>query len=273
MFNTPFTFLKFTPSGGGLDPDAAAFLTATGITDPTISSAINDLVVDLKADSLWSKFYAIYPFVGGTSTTCKYNLIDPQDTDAGFRITFNGGWTFSSSGVTANGTTAYGDSYFNPYAILPNKFNFSLGYYGSVANPGGIDLGVQSNDRTNSGIFGGNIIGAGIYLYDCWDETYGRLVGGSSGGSGFWIGSRTSNNNQAIYKNGTSINTNTQTPIILPPAHNYYIGASNKGGTVVEYYSSQNFRLAFFGNGLTSIDVSNFNSSVTTFQTALGRQV
>jgi hypothetical protein len=73
-----------------IDPDAQAFLTATGITDPTITSAIDTLVLDLKAASLWTKMKALYPFVGGTSTTHKYNLVDPADTDAAFRLTFNG---------------------------------------------------------------------------------------------------------------------------------------------------------------------------------------
>ena len=50
----------------GLDPDAQAFLTATGITDATISGAINTLVLNLKGFNLWSKMYAVYPFVGGT---------------------------------------------------------------------------------------------------------------------------------------------------------------------------------------------------------------
>jgi len=33
----------------GCDPDAVAFLTAAGITDPTITSAICTLVISMKA--------------------------------------------------------------------------------------------------------------------------------------------------------------------------------------------------------------------------------
>ena len=42
MIINPYQF------GVAIDPDAQAFLTATAITDATITSAINQLVIDLK---------------------------------------------------------------------------------------------------------------------------------------------------------------------------------------------------------------------------------
>jgi len=81
-------FILIKNSGPLFDTDAQAFLTATGITDLTISNAINDLVVGLKADSLWTKYKAIYPCVGGTAFTHKFNLKDPRDLDAAFRLTY-----------------------------------------------------------------------------------------------------------------------------------------------------------------------------------------
>ena len=72
----PFAYIK--NKGIVLDADAAAFLAAAGITDATITSAINTLVIDMKDDGLWSKMDAIYPFVGGTATTHKFNLKNQQ---------------------------------------------------------------------------------------------------------------------------------------------------------------------------------------------------
>ena len=57
-----------------VDSDAAAFLTASGITDSTQSGAVNRLVLDLKAASIWTKMAAIYPLVGGTAAKHKWNL-------------------------------------------------------------------------------------------------------------------------------------------------------------------------------------------------------
>ncbi len=40
-------------SGGGIDSDAQAFITAASITDATQQSAINTLVTDLKGYEIW----------------------------------------------------------------------------------------------------------------------------------------------------------------------------------------------------------------------------
>ena len=62
-------------SGASFDADAQAFITAAVITDNTQITAINTLVTDLKAYNIWSKMKALYPFVGGTASTHKWNLI------------------------------------------------------------------------------------------------------------------------------------------------------------------------------------------------------
>ena len=101
------------PKTVGFDADAQAFITAAAITDVTQQNAINTLVVDLKGYNIWTKMKALYPFVGGTASTHKFNLKNPLDTDAAFRLTFSGGWTHSSTGALPNGTNAYADTKFN----------------------------------------------------------------------------------------------------------------------------------------------------------------
>ncbi len=86
---------------GGIDPDAQAFITAAGITDPTQQAAINTLVVDLKGYSIWTKFTAIYPIVGGVASSHAVNLKTPGT----YNLTFATGWTHSSTGMTPNGNT------------------------------------------------------------------------------------------------------------------------------------------------------------------------
>ncbi len=55
------------------DTDVLAFITATSITDATQQTAINTLVTDLKTANIWTKMKALYPFIGGTATTHKFN--------------------------------------------------------------------------------------------------------------------------------------------------------------------------------------------------------
>lgn len=96
------------------DPDVVAFLQATGITDAVIEVAIDHLVRDLKGASLWTKVKALWPMVGGTADTCKYNLKDPRDLDAAYRLTFFNSPTIDGDGVSWNGTTQYASTHFIP---------------------------------------------------------------------------------------------------------------------------------------------------------------
>ena len=113
---------------GGFDPDASAFITAAGITDQTQKTAINQLVIDLKSGGLWNKMKAIYPFVGGTASAHKFNLKDPRDLDAAFRLSFNGGWTHSATGALPNGANATANTYAKPSDIATQD-SIHLSYY------------------------------------------------------------------------------------------------------------------------------------------------
>ena len=105
-------------SSGGVDPDAQAFITAAGITDPTQQSAINTLVTDLKGYNIWTKFKAIYPIVGGSASSHKFNLKDPRDLDAAFRLNYAIGVNHSSNGMVSNGTSGYADTFLRPATHL-----------------------------------------------------------------------------------------------------------------------------------------------------------
>ena len=56
----------------GIDPAAAAYFAATGITGATQQAAIDNLVKSLKGYGLWSKMKAIYPFVTDTVNLASY---------------------------------------------------------------------------------------------------------------------------------------------------------------------------------------------------------
>jgi hypothetical protein len=56
-----------------VDTDYQAFITATGITQPTQSAALETLVSDLKSYGLWSKMKAIYPMVTDKNNRFAYS--------------------------------------------------------------------------------------------------------------------------------------------------------------------------------------------------------
>ena len=63
---------------------------------------------------------AIYPMVGASAAACAQNL-----KSSSFTGTFTSGWTFASSGVTPNGTSAYFNTYINTKHKFISKFNTS----------------------------------------------------------------------------------------------------------------------------------------------------
>jgi len=266
----PFNFL-----GSAFDPNAQAFISAAGITNPTQQNAINQLVIDLKTYGLWTKMKAVYPMVGGTASSCKYNLVNPQDTDAAFRLVFNGGWTFDNNGATPNGTNGYADTKF----VMSTGFNInnSLSFYSRTS-------AIQStSDSWNMGV-GTLITGIPLYglsairnggspFYDSGDYPNARTIGSGSNGNGFWIGSCTSASSRKFFRNDTLLATNTinQTPSLsLFPI---YIGCLNNNNINQSQFVNNQFAFASIGDGLTDTDALNLYNRVQTFQTSISRQV
>ena len=110
------------------DTDAQAFVTAAGLTSSTQASAINTLVTSLKSAGIWTKMKAIYPMVGGSAASHKFNLKDPKDLDGSYRISFVNGWVHSSSGALSGTGNAYGNLNVNANQIFTST-NGLLGLY------------------------------------------------------------------------------------------------------------------------------------------------
>jgi hypothetical protein len=257
-----------------LDPDAEAFLIAAGITDPTITDAVNDLVVGCKADGLWNKFTGLYPFVGGTASSMKFNLKNPLDTNAAFRLVFNGGYTFQSTGLLPNGTNAYANTNIKISNLTNNST--SWGFYSRT------DITNDSNE-----IGAANGVGKGVYAnlkrtagnggFQSTMYESGTSFASVPSSLGFFVASRVSSTSHKIYRNGVQVgSTDTATNTFDPSTSNTEITISGfnvtETGPVVGF-SSRELALAFIGLGLSDTDVSNLNNLVNAFQTALSRNV
>lgn len=251
------------------DPDAVAFLLATGITDSTITFAISNLVADLKIYGLWTKMKAIYPMVGGTAVTHKYNLKNPVDTDAGFRLLFSGAWTHSAQGALPNGVNAYADTRINPSLHLLTTPHWS--YYSRTIRTitRAASYGVMSGSNSFSHWPYSESLG---YISDIFDNSVSRIIINAGDSSGFIIGTRLSSASHKIYRNGIQIGSNTSATLGAKPNGNYVFSARNVNGVVIQYDILQ---IAFYslGDGLSDTDASNYSTAVQAFQTTLGRQV
>ena len=92
------------------DTDASAFIAAAGLTSSTHISSVRRLVSALKYEGLWIKMKAVYPFVGGSATSHKFNLKDARDVNEAYRLVFSGGWTHDSTGALPNGTNGWANT-------------------------------------------------------------------------------------------------------------------------------------------------------------------
>jgi hypothetical protein len=267
MIINPYVF-----GGPALDPDAAAFLTAAAITDPTITSAINTLVLDMKGYGIWTKMKAIYPFVGGTASTHKWNLKDPQDTNAAFRLVFNGGWTHTSNGVQANGTNGYADTFFNPNTQFSVNDNVHLSLYSRLNNSGtDADLGVFTGSvPTESAIYIYRQLLGNISLTSQNSATY--LTFTDTDSIGMYTSTRIGTSVK-YFKN--NILKNSMTNAATSRANfNYYLSTMNSDGSPnAGLYSNKQFAFASIGDGLTDTEAGNFYTAVQAFNTTLARQV
>lgn len=251
----------------GYDSDAQAFFTAAGITDTTQKSAVNQLVLDLKSYSIWTKMKAIYPFVGGTASTHKWNLKDPQDTNAAFRLTFNGGITHSSSGVKGNSTNGYYETYLNP----STEFSLSTGASGFVSINEDLDTwhdfgAFQSgvNYRFQLAVRAGNTIYSSMMANALYTASVTNSVG-------FFGGTRIPNDNTNFY---TIINSNNYASADAYYEPNSTINGfvlNTDNGTTRVLYGERRQSFACFGQGLTTTEAQNLRTAVNTFNTTLGR--
>jgi hypothetical protein len=246
------------------DANAQAFLDAAVITDQTQANAVNTLVTDLKTYGLWTKMKAIYPFVGGTATTHKWNLKDPRDLDAAYRLAFSGAWTHSSTGALPNGANAYANSYFveSVNATLNNQhisFYSRTNADGSFCDMGGFEASYGTNIFSKlSNVFYGRITDANSGIANATNSL------------GLFMSNRTSSTTVKLVKNGTTTSLISASVSLL--TNPYALGAG-RGSISIQSYSPREQAFASIGEGLSDTEAANLYTAVQKYQTSLSRNV
>jgi len=255
------------------DTDAQAFITAAAITDATQKSAINTLVTDLKGYGIWTKMKAIYPMVGGSSSAHKFNLRNPVDSDAAFRLVFNGGWTHSSTGALPNGTNAYANTFFNPRTQALNQNSTHISYYRRNTNTIQNSLVLMAAINVGAGVLR-------LLLAPNFNTTLNitEIVSTDNQQNGTAIselglinGNRNSASEFKVYANNVLKQTVARTTT-LQPNLNLFLACSNGDGAPA-YYTNNECALSSIGDGLTDTEAANLYTAVQSFQTTLGRNV
>ena len=247
----------------GVDADWLAYynrvIAAGGSLTTTEQNATKTLVADLKSAGIWSGMKAIYPMVGASAAACAQNL-----KSSSFTGTFSSGWTFASTGVTPNGTSAYMSTSFNPNSSLTNNSGH-FSYY-SRSN-------TAAGSKYEFACFGGGF-GNGViirYTSDVFYAVYGayNATTTNTDSRGFYLTNRNSATNTTGFKNGSklidiaSVGAVANKDIIL--------GAENTA--TIQGFTDRQCAFASIGDGLTDTQAGNFYTAVQAFQTTLSRQV
>ena len=257
-----------TSGGGGYTTRTTAFAAATGIADTTILNALNTFDLGLISNGIDTKMKALYPFVGGTSTTCKYNFMDARDLNAAFRLQFLGGGTFSSNGYQPNGTNAYADTFYSQLAQGDNVNSGHLSYY-SRTNSNGAEVEIGSSGSSFGTAYTMLILRNTGTSYALINQS-GLTTFADANSIGFYIANRTALNVVNGWKSGVKKVSDTTLPSFIT-SNNIYIGALNISYS--QNYSTKECAFASIGSGLTDGEASAFSTLVQTMQTSLSRAV
>jgi hypothetical protein len=238
------------------------------------------LVLGLVATGVWDKIKAIYPVMGSTAATHKYNLKDPRDADAAYRLVFNGGgWTHSLAGMTPNGTTSWANTFFSPSVNL-TLTSGHLSFYSPVElNSGnGIDIGSATGATNNQCCFlFCRLTNLADFLWGVDANVAGvRARTTSLSSLGFFLGNQNGNtaSNRTIWRNGVLRAAASVYGVTFMPNANVSIGALNNATSGIRVnFSARRCSFATIGDGLNDIEIKQFYTIVQAFQTKLGRQV
>jgi hypothetical protein len=242
-------------------------IAAGGSLTTTEQNATKTLVADLKSYGIWSSMKAIYPMVGASAAACAQNL-----RSASFTGTFTSGWTFASTGVTPNGTSAYMDTGFNLINDFASPSNASIGAY------------LRSNTGVNRADMGaGDTAGAsrGMIMFVDFSNIYyasafsALLNGGTNTDSrGFYLVQRNGGNAENRKRGNISIDNIQALSTGIVENLNIYVGAASFiTGSATQSFSDRETAFNFIGTALTTTEYNNYYTAVQAFQTTLSRNV
>ena len=196
----------------------------------------------------------------------KFNLVNPQDSDAAFRLAFSGGWTYSTNGAQPNGTNGYADTKLAPSTNFSAN-NSSFSFYSRTENTNGGDVMGTASASANR-----------CFMYIRYSTNQSQINHNSNTplaptaptSLGIFLSSRTALGHRYFVNNALSAsNASLETGLSTVP---FYIGADNTSGTATAYTNRQ-VAFSHIGDGLSDAEAALLYQLVQEYQTTLSRQV
>ena len=268
-YNAFFSRFGLTKTPGLVtDFDVINFIESTGLSNEIQISAINNLVLGLKSNNLWTKMQAIYPFVGGTAYTHKFNLKDPRDSDASFRIQYVGALNHLSTGVVTAG--GYMNTFFDSTDITPPSSSFHYSAYTYTTGSALHNMIFNNSPSAFQDISFTPRYAGNFGKFSLFQPTTDFANSTGDNSVGYSVVSRLDTTKSTLYRywaNGNYVQDNT----------NAFSRTSNFSFDILRSVSFSNYNgivnFVTFGAGLTSQESTNLNTLIRNYNLALSRNV
>ena len=280
------TFRIYANGGSPFSPNLTATSTWQQVT-LTFTAIAGTNSFGITRDSSTNNFdilaYGIQMELGSTATTYqpiattqqayiasqfKYNLKDPRDLDAAFRLVFNGGWTHSSTGATPNGTNGYANTFLVPSSVLSQN-SATIGAYLRTNTTGNYcDIGTSNAAYINGLYLFYNIVGNRDYSRNNNDN---GAAGITTSSNGFIVNKRNTSTDMVVLRNNANPLSNGN-PTTGRSAFSITLSALNNIG-IAELFSNRQTAFNFISDGLTDTEAANLYTRVQNFQVALSRNI
>ncbi len=250
----------------GYEYDADAQLYFNQLTfqpSPEFKSAINTLVLQLKADDNWSKLDRLWIHATEYRQHARVSLVNPISDQ--LIEEYSPTWTLKQ-GYTGDGTSSY---------IKTNYIPTTDGVNHTLNNN---SAGVYSRTNIQSSAIEMGTFSASAYSFyynrirdpsDLWRNAMysdSDVSNSNANSTGLFMWTRTSASEGDFFRNGTSVGTNIGTSGDLSTVELYLL-ALNGNGTASNF-SNRQVALSFIGSG--GIDAVSFYDAVQTFATTIG---
>lgn len=215
-------------------------------------------------------YYSLLDYLLVPGNLEQYNTVNAVNPTATAATVVNSPLYTSLEGWTGNGTTQY----------INTNFNAAINGVNFTRNDGCIGVYRRDNGAANSLEIGGNSAtianqirtrgATNLYMAKVNSSTgLGSLSASSTDSRGLFHISRTGASAVEAFKNGVSVDTDTESSGVVPSVNVYFL-AANANGVAVTFSVAQ-LSIVYYGS--SSIDPASISTILNGYMTAIGKNV
>jgi hypothetical protein len=268
--DTSFWIVESDYYSSYLDPDAYLWHRSAGAVSDTRIGLVNDLIVGLKADGVWTKLDRLWLFAAENQGSALVDLKARTTATAVASPTFTADRGYQSTNIL----TQYINTNYNlsTQAVQANVDSMSISAW-CVTNR-------AANAQPACGVFDGGSNAWQLYQFISvlpGSPGVGGFMGegsgiemGNSQSNGFATFQRTSSTTEEAYFNGVALTpaSQTRTAAVFPNFNMFLLGRDNAG--TFDSGNADQYAAFAFGAKLSATDAANFYNRIRTYMTAVG---